>query len=248
MRFEAPRLSPPFPSVGASIDAVEARGKHLLIHASDGMVLHTHMRMTGSWHLYAPGAPLRRSASHVRALLEVPDAVAVCFDAPVVELLDAGAVERHPALRRLGPDLTAADPDLDDALGRMARIPSPDMTIGDALLDQRVASGIGNVYRSEVCFLLGLDPRTPLHAVDEPRRRELFAVASRLLQDNLTTVRRTTVPGSPDGSLWVYGRHGRPCRRCRTPIAAARTGEHARLAYWCPTCQPPHGEVGGPPR
>ncbi len=246
MAFEAPRLSPPFPAVGATVDRVEARGKHLLVTTSDGYTLHTHMRMTGSWHLYRPGERWQRGATHVRARIEVPDAVAVCFDAPVVEVLDAGALARHPALRRLGPDLTGADPDLDEAVTRMARTPAPDAAFKEVLLDQRVASGVGNVYASEVCFLHRLDPRTPLHAVDVATRRDALASAARLLVANLTTVRRTTVPGAGDGALWVYGRGGRPCRRCRSPIVYARVGVDARGTYWCPRCQPAYAGAPGP--
>jgi endonuclease-8 len=241
VRFEVPRLIPPFPATGSTIERIEARGKHLVVWSSDGLVLHTHLGMPGSWHLYRPGEPWQRGPGQVRAVVEVADAVAVCFNAPTVEVLDAGAVERHPALRRLGPDLTAPDPDLDLALERMARIPAPGTPVADVLLDQRVASGIGNVYKSDVCFLHGLDPRTPLSVVPEATRRSLLADASRLLQANLTTARRTTVPGAPDGTVWVYGREGRPCRRCRTPIRYATVGVHARGTYWCPRCQPPAG-------
>lgn len=237
-RFEAPRLVPPFPTVGVVVTAVEARGKHLLVRFSDGLVLHTHLRMSGSWHLYRPGAPWSRDPRGLRALIGVADAVAVCFDAPTVELLDRAAVERHPRLRLLGPDLTAADPDLDAALARMSRSADPDATIGDVLLDQRIAAGTGNVYRCEVCFLHRLHPATPLRAVAPDDRRGLLATASRLLRDNLDTARRTTVPGAPDGTVYVYGRAGRPCRRCGTPVRFDRLGVHHRDTYWCPGCQP----------
>ncbi|MBW3618995.1 MAG: hypothetical protein KY461_02010 [Actinobacteria bacterium] len=244
-RFDAPRLPPPLPGAGATIGRIEARGKHLLVWFSDGFVLHTHLRMTGSWHLARPGERWQRPASQMRALVAVPGAVAICFNAPVVEVLDAGAVERHPTLRRLGPDLTAPEPDLDRAVERMASIPPPDAPIADVLLDQRVASGIGNVYKSDVCFLHGVDPRTPLSAVPTEVRRSMLEDASRLLEANLATVRRTTVPGAADGTVWVYGREGRPCRRCGTPITYARVGLHARGTYWCPVCQPPGGHVPG---
>lgn len=236
--FEAPRLTGRGPTPGETITGIEARGKHLLVRFSGGLVLHTHLRMTGSWHAYRPDDPWLRGAGTARVVLRTAEAVAVCFNAPVVELLDDGAVARHPALRRLGPDLCVADPDLDDALGRMAR--DDTRTVGDALLDQRIASGIGNVYRSEVCHLHGLDPRTPLRDVDPGTRRALLGTAADLLRRNLELPARTTVRGAPPGTLFVYGRAGRPCRTCGTTIEAARTGEHARIAYWCPRCQPPH--------
>lgn len=241
--FVAPRLNPPFPARGTLILDVEARGKHLLLRFEDGLVLHTHLGMPGSWHVYRPGEPWQRR--DVRARVAVPDAVAVCFSAPVVELLDDGALERHPVLRRLGPDLCLPAPDLDAALERMATL-GPGRTIGEVLLDQHVAAGIGNVYRSETCFLEKIDPRTPLAAVPLDRRRSLLARGGALLRANLTTVRRTTVPGGPPGALFVYGREGRGCRRCGTAIRTDRLGEHARTVFWCPTCQPVL-EVGGAP-
>ena len=235
-QFDAPRLSPPFPVRGTVVSAVEARGKHLLIDFDDGHVLHTHMGMPGSWHVYPSGGALRRRDLRVR--IDTDEVTAVCFGAPVVELLDHQAVERHPGLRRLGPDLCVEDPDIATAVARMGEIPAPTVTIGEALLDQRVAAGIGNVYRSEVCFLEGIDPRAPLSSVPESKRAGLLDRAARLLRRNLTTIRRTTVPGGPDGALFVYGRGGSPCRRCRTPIASTVVGEHARVTYWCPCCQP----------
>lgn len=237
-RFDAPRLPPPFPEPGVDVTSVEARGKHLLIRFGDGHVLHTHLRMTGSWHLYRPGERWQRSRRAVRAVVAVPDAVAVCFDAPVVELLDDAALLRHPGLQRLGPDLCLPDPDLDEAVRRFAALPAPDAPVVTALLDQRVAAGIGNVYASELCFLERVHPTTPVHAVPAPVRRALLERGGILLRRNLATVRRTTVPNAPDGSLWVYGRAGQACRRCGTPIEADRIGEHARITYWCPACQP----------
>jgi endonuclease-8 len=167
---------------------------------------------------------------------------AVCFDAPVVELLDAAAVDRHPALRRLGPDLCLPGADLDAALDRMGRIPEPDRILVEVLLDQRVAAGIGNVFASELAFLARRHPLDRLDAVDVATRRVLLEDATRLLRANLERARRTTVPGAPDGSLWVYGRDGQPCRRCGTSIRVARVGDGARPTYWCPRCQASTGD------
>jgi endonuclease VIII len=239
-RVELPRRPRPWPGVGASVTAVEARGKHLLVRTSDGLVLHTHQLMTGSWHLYAPGERWRRSPRAARVVLAVPGAVAVCFASPVVEVLDARAEARHPALRRLGPDLCDPAADVDTALARLGYLSAPGRSIGEALLDQRIACGVGNVYRCDVLFLHGLHPATPVDAVDEATRRSLLVTAGELLRANLGAASaRTTVTGGPAGSLWVYGRGGRPCRRCATPVESGHLGEHARLVYWCPTCQPP---------
>lgn len=237
-RVDLPRLPEPWPAVGATVTAVEARGKHLLIRTSDGLVLHTHQLMTGSWHLYAPGERWRKSPRAARAVLTVPGAVAVCFASPVVEVLDARAEARHPALRRLGPDLCDPAADIDEALRRLAVLCPPERSIGEALLDQRIACGVGNVYRCDVLFLHGVHPATPVGTVADTTRRALLTTAGELLRANLGTAStRTTVAGGPPGRLWVYGRVGQPCRRCGTPIAGGHLGQHARTVHWCPTCQ-----------
>jgi endonuclease VIII len=239
-KVDLPRHPPPWPAVGANVTGVEARGKHLLIRTSDGLVLHTHQMMTGSWHLYSPGERWRKSPRAARAVLGVRGVTAVCFASPVVEVLDERALARHPALRRLGPDLCDPNADVDEALVRFGRLSAPERTVGETLLDQRIACGVGNVYRCDVLFLHGLHPATPVGEVDEPTRRSLLTRAGELLRANLgPSASRTTVTGAPDGTLWVYGRGGEPCRNCGTPIRSGHLGEQARLVYWCPTCQPP---------
>jgi endonuclease VIII len=236
-RVEVPRQPPPHPRVGATIDRVEARGKHLLITTSDGLVVHTHQRMTGSWHLYRPGERWRKSARAARVVLGADGVTAVCFASPVVEILDLAAVRRHPVLRRLGPDLCEPVPDLDESVRRSQQLGAA-RPIGEVLLDQRVASGIGNVYRCDVLFLHGLHPTTPTDAIPAEGRRVLFATAAELLRANLETRSRTTVADAADGTLWVYGRAGEPCRRCGTAVERGHLGEQARVVYWCPSCQP----------
>jgi endonuclease VIII len=238
LRVELPRQSPPLPRVGATVERVEARGKHLLITTSDGLVVHTHQRMTGSWHLYRPGERWRKSARSARVVLGVRGVTAVCFASPIVEVLDAQAVRRHPVLRRLGPDLCEPEPDLDEVVRRSSGSADPDRPIGEVLLDQQLASGIGNVYRCDVLFLHGYHPTAPVGAIDEAELRALFATGARLLRENLDTSIRTTVADAPSGTLWVYGRGGEPCRRCGTPIERDHLGEQARVVFWCPTCQP----------
>jgi endonuclease VIII len=238
-RVELPRIAAPLPAVGATVTRVEARGKHLLVTTSDGLTVHTHQRMTGSWHLYRPGERWRKHPRAARVVLGAEGVVAVCFAAPVVEVLDAGALRRHPALRQLGPDLCDTGADIEEAVLRLGALVHGDTTIGEALLDQRVACGVGNVYRCDVLFLHGIDPATPVARIPVPLRRELLATAATLLRDNLDAPERTTVAGAAPGSLWVHGRGGQPCRRCRTPIEVRRLGEHARYVYRCPRCQPP---------
>ncbi len=230
-----PRLSR---LVGERVTAVEARGKHLLIGFAGGLWLRTHMRMRGSWHRYRPGESWRLPASRASAVLRTDAAVAVCFDAPEVELLTDAELGRHPVLSVLGPDLLAARFDADEAVRRLRDVRSS--ALGEALLDQRLVAGMGNVYKSEVCFLERLDPWGPVADAPEEMLRAALATARRLLQANLRGGPRvTTGTGAPGRSLWVYGRAGRPCRRCGSLIVGRRQGEHARMTYWCPGCQPP---------
>ncbi len=240
VRFEAPRLLGDRPRSGVRIDDVEAVGKHLLVHFDGGLSLDTHMRMTGSWHLYRLGERWPKPRHLLRCRLVVPEWEAVCFSAPVVRTYrrtgrDALGRIDDP-VGHLGPDLCSPEVDLDAAVARMASLVEPATAISEVLLDQRVAAGIGNVYKSEVLFACAVHPGTPVELVDDALRHRLLATASEQLRRNLATARRTTVAGPP-GSLAVYGRARRPCRRCGTPIRMARTGPQARTTYWCPTCQ-----------
>lgn len=218
---------------GTVVDAVEARGKHILMRFSDGTVLHTHLGMHGSWHVYRPGERWRRGPAGVRAVVEVPEATAVCFAAPVVEVLTDRQLARHPSVAGLGPDLTAADPDLADALARARRLPVR-TPIASALLDQRVAAGIGNVYKSEVLFARRVDPFAPVGTLDDDTVRGLFETAASMLRANAE--RRGPRTTSRDG-LAVYGRTGRPCPRCGVAVRSVVHGNERRRTYWCPACQ-----------
>jgi endonuclease VIII len=247
-RVEVPRARTPLPALGSRVVRIEARGKHLLITTSDDRVVHTHQRMTGSWHLYRPRERWRKRPGSARVVLGTEHVTAVCFAAPIVEVLDIEALRRHPTLRALGPDLCDPGVDIAEVQRRLHRIVPPERSIGEALLDQRVACGIGNVYRCDVLFLHGIDPATPVGSVDQATRRALLIDAARLLQANLRGTDRTTVPGAPGGSLWVHGRGGAPCRRCGTAIEVERLGEQARYVYRCPQCQPRHAARTDPVR
>lgn len=230
------RVPPLARLVGMRVEAVESRGKHLLIGFSGGLWLRTHLRMRGSWHRYRVGEPWRLARERASAMLRTDTAVAVCFDAPEVELLTSAELERHAALGALGPDLLGVTFDAEESVRRL--LSAPNVPLGEALLNQRAVAGIGNVYKSEVCFLERLDPWGPVGAVDPGALQAALATARRLLQANVRGGRRvTTGIGAPGRSLWVYGRAGRPCRRCGTLIAGRRQGEQARLTYWCPRCQ-----------
>ncbi len=232
-RLSAPRLVGDRPRPGERITSVDAQGKHLFITFSGGLVLETHMKMTGSWHLYEIGQRWRKPQGYARAIIEVPGWVAVCFSAPVVKIGPRKAVGRTD----LGPDLCVEGVDFEAVVRRVRTILPADEMIGDALLDQRIAAGIGNVYKSEVCWSLQTHPFDPVGSISDDKIEALYRRASKLLIANLTTTSRTTVPGG----LAVYGRRGRPCRRCGTQIKQQTQGQYARVTTWCPRCQTEKG-------
>jgi endonuclease VIII len=228
--------------IGREITAVESVGKNLLIRFDNGLEIRTHLRMNGSWHRYRPGERWRRPAARARLVLEVPGAVAVCFDAPVVELLEQRAEELHPSLGRLGPDLLSPDFDADEAIRRL-RDPSRARTaIGEALLDQRALAGIGNIWKNETLWLERVSPFAEVRALDDETIGRLIATARRLLLASAGVAaggRVATAGRLPASARSAYRRAGRPCPRCGTPIASTQQGtEIPRTTYWCPTCQP----------
>jgi endonuclease-8 len=231
--------------VGATITAVEALGKNLLLRFDNGLELRTHLRMNGSWHRYRPGERWRRPPARARLVLEVPGAVAVCFDAPVVELFEQRAESLHPSLGRLGPDLLGPGFDADEAVRRLRDPARAAMSIAEALLDQRALAGIGNVYKNEILFIERVSPFVTVAALDDSTLARLIVTARRLMLANVAPRRgpeRTTTDGARSAAgepLWVYGRQGRPCRRCGTAIRVTRQGtDLPRSTYWCPRCQP----------
>jgi endonuclease-8 len=233
--FDAPRLMGIRPALGCVIEYVESQGKHLEIGFDDGVVLHTHMRMTGSWHLYRIGEQWRRAENQARVIIEVAGWQAVCFSTNVVETYRAREFSRHPN-RSLGPDLCREHADLDECVRRIGRYCDATTTVAEVLLDQRVACGVGNVYKSEVLWVCELHPFTPIGSLVEEQRANLLRCASDLLRANLDNPNRITVPGVPGGQA-VYARHGKPCFRCGAPIEVERHGEQARATYWCAQCQ-----------
>jgi endonuclease-8 len=216
--------------VGQRVEAIEARGKHLLFRLDSGQTLHTHLRMSGSWHVYPAGQHWRRPESQARLVVEAGDRVAVCFNAPTVELLQPKAEGAHPSLGRLGPDILAAD--LDQAeVRRRARTRPPDMPLGELLLDQQVVAGIGNIWRCEALFVEHRNPWTERQKLTDEELDELITTAAKLMRASVTAL-----PGTIAHA--VYRRAGRPCRRCGSLIESKRLGDNARTAYFCPSCQP----------
>ena len=240
--------------VGQSVTDVEPRGKHLLHHfGPSGAVLHTHMRMSGSWHLYRPGERWRRPMWQATVVLDTAAWSAIGFSVPVCELLTAAEAAVHPDLLSLGPDALGARVDLDEVERRLAA--NPDRPIGEALLDQRVLAGVGNVYKNEVLFLHAVDPWARVGDLDPAVRAALVASSVQLLRANVapgSPSRVTTSadaragrpgannrPGRDGDRLAVYGKRGRPCPRCGTAITSAPQGTLQRRTWWCPTCQGP---------
>lgn len=238
------RIDHDTPLAGRIVEAVSARGKHLLMAFSGGLTLHTHMRMHGSWHIYRPGERWQRPHRDMRLLVETAPFVAVGFNVPVAELLTAEQLARHAPLQSLGPDLANPAFDQHEVLRRL-RVHNQD-TLEQLLLNQRIAAGVGNVLKSEALFLAGLDPFLRGVDISDDQLLHLVQIASRLIVANVltreatlspATGRRTTSSLNPDEKLWVYGRGGRPCRRCGTPVRSRAAGLDARLTYWCPVCQ-----------
>ena len=233
------------PITGRTVENVRAAGKHLLIEVSGGLVLRTHMRMNGSWHIYRPGEAWQRSRRDMRIVLSTADFVAVGFSIPVAEWIKGRELPRHDELSQLGPDLLGDEFDEAEAIRRLRS--RGDSEVADALLNQRVMAGIGNVYKSEVLFTCRVSPFARVETLTDDQVASLVRTARKLLTANVTEglaamttymgFRRTTRRDDPKERLWVYGRVDEPCRRCGASVKIAKQGRDARLTYWCPTCQ-----------
>jgi endonuclease-8 len=246
-RYGGPRLDL---VVGSTVTNVEARGKHLLIAFDNGLTLHTHLGLHGSWHRYRAGEAWRRAAARAVAILDTSDATAVCFDAPTVELMETRALAAHPVLKALGSDVATAAFDLDAALAALREPRRAATPIGDALIDQTALAGLGNVYRSELPFIERVNPFTHLMDVDDAKLRAMVERGAQLVQANSGGGARVTTTAGSSTNVYVYGRTGRPCPRCGTRIVSKASRAHAgappRRAFWCPSCQPLPMSVQGP--
>ena len=239
------RIDEDAPLAGRTIERVQSVGKHLLMHFSGGLILRTHMRMNGSWHIYRIGERWQRSRNAMRIVIATDDFEAVGFNIPVAEFVPEASLERVADLRHLGPDVLSDTFDSAKALEHLRA--RSDATIGEALLNQRVLSGLGNVYKSEVLFMCRINPSTRVRDLTDVDCQLIIDTARRVLTANvkehrplMTTyggLRRTTSRADPKARLWVYGRARLPCRRCGTPITVRKQGTDARLTYWCPRCQ-----------
>jgi endonuclease VIII len=218
---------------GQRVARVRARGKNLLLETDAGTTVHSHLKMEGAWHLYAPGERWRHAAHLARVVLETPSYVAVGFRLGLVEIWPTAAEAEH--LGHLGPDVLGPDWDAAEAERRL--VADPGREVGAALIDQRVMAGPGNVYKSEALFLRGLHPSVPVGAVADPKA--LVTIVKRLMEANREGPRVTTGDTRTGRRYWVYGRAGEPCRRCGTVVRRLSQGEapRERSTYFCPSCQ-----------
>lgn len=226
---------------GCTVREVATAGKHLLTRFDNGRTLHSHLRMDGSWHLYRPGQPWRGGPLHtVRTVLQTADRVAVGYRLHDLELVPTE--QEHRLVGHLGPDLL--DPQWGPTLAATAATrlaAQPQRQLGLALMDQTVLAGIGNLYRAEICFLLGASPFAPVSAVDAEAAVQL---AHTLLARNAWRPQQSTTGQlRPGAQHWVYGRTGRGCRRCGDVVRSDGQGEpgqpaQERTVYFCPSCQP----------
>lgn len=236
------------PITGQTVDRVESRGKWLLIHFSGGATLVTHMLMNGSWHLYRHGERWRKPARDMRIVLENRQYQAVAFTVPVARIYTAQALAREKRIPPPCSDVLSEDFDHVAAAVRM-RI-CADEEIGDVLLHQQVLAGVGNVFKSEICFVEGINPFCRVASLSDEQLTALIRTAQKLVAANILEdsggmivtyrgqQRRTTHNTSPQESLWVYGRSAAPCRRCGFAIRHRLQGPDARVTFWCKECQP----------
>ena len=231
---------------GRVVEKVEARGKWLLIYFSGDLILLTHMLMNGSWHIYRPGEKWKRRGMDMRAVIRTPKFEAVAFTVPIAEFHTAESLRRRRVFNELGPSVLAAEYDDAEILRRLRG--KPELTIGEALLSQSRLAGVGNVFKSEICFACGTHPFRTVASLNISELSCLVSTARKFLVANVTDpsdgkvaiyagFRRTTGRMDREENLWVYGRRGKPCRRCGAVIESRKQGLDARATFWCPNCQ-----------
>jgi endonuclease-8 len=242
------RFNDDTPLAGQTVERVEARGKWLLIRFSGGGTLATHMLMSGSWHIYRHGERWQQPRFNMRIVIENSEYIAVGFRVPVAEMHTAQSLARQTRIPCEQIDVLSAEFNAAEAERRVQAHGGEE--IADVLLHQEVLAGVGNVFKSEICFVTGINPFCKVSALRQDQLQASIAAAQRLvranvLEDSGDTIvtyggrkRRTTHESDPGASLWVYGRNGEPCRRCGEPIRRRIQGPDARVTFWCARCQP----------
>ncbi len=235
------------PLAGRVVDRVDAAGKWMRMYFSGDLILLTHMLMSGGWHIYRPGEAWKRSRFHMRVAIYTEPFVAVAFNVPIAEFHTAATLERHRSVQRLGPDVLGQEFDERQAAAQLRS--RADLEIGEALLRQSLVAGLGNVFKSEVCFASRVNPFRLVGALGADELQLLMSNARKFMLNNITDssgdqivtytgMRRTTGRADPSERLWVYKRRGEPCRECGTAILSRKQGLDARTTFWCPRCQP----------
>ncbi len=214
---------------GRAVRAVDAHGKHLFVRFEGELTLHSHLRMSGAWGVWREGERWSRPRRRAWLVIRAAGYEVVEFDGPVLELSSEARLRRDPRIAGLGEDVLGAE--LDPALFlRRLRALDPRRPIGDALLDQHVVAGIGNVWKAETCFALGVDPWRELAAVSDAEALALLSFA----REHMRVAASVGVRARPHA---VHGRAGMPCPRCGTTIRSRGQWENNRLTFWCPGCQ-----------
>jgi endonuclease-8 len=215
---------------GRAVRGVDAHGKHLFVRFDGELTLHSHLRMTGAWGVHREGTRWKRAARRAWLVIRAGEWSVVEFDGPVLELMRESRTRFDRRLAALGPDIVGERFDRDDFLARL-RAQDPARAIGDALLDQRVVAGIGNVWKAESCFAARVSPGRELASVHDD---EALAIAE-FAHEQMS--RSAAFDGFSTRPRAVYGRTGLPCERCGTPIRSHAQGDDNRTTYWCPGCQ-----------
>jgi formamidopyrimidine-DNA glycosylase len=229
---------------GRGVTGAVARGKHLLIRFEGGLTLHNHLRMDGRWRTYPAGRTVNDSQDQVRVVLGNVEWICIGYRLHDIALVDTA--HEDSLVGHLGPDLLGPDWNAAEALKRLTK--DPERAIGEALLDQRNLAGAGNVYKTEICFLRGISPWTPVKDVKELEK--VVDLSYRLLQANRNRYDHVTTGDDRAGHrVWIFDRTGRPCKRCGTTVRAAWQGQppQERISYWCPQCQPGPGPTSTRP-
>jgi endonuclease VIII len=233
--------------VGRTVESVEARGKWMLMRFSGDLVLLTHMLMSGSWHIYRPGEAWQRSRSEMRIVIKTEKIWAVAFNVPVAEFHTADTLRRRQGFRELGEDVLSAS--FNPAMAAARLRGNGELELGIALLTQSIIAGLGNVFKSEVCFACGMNPFRRVRELTDENVQCLVDTARKFMLSNVTEtsgdrmitntgMRRTTGRSNQEERLWVYGRRNQPCRVCGTLIQSCKQGIDARTTFWCSQCQP----------
>jgi endonuclease-8 len=233
--------------VGRTVEKVAAQGKWLLMHFSGDLVLLSHMLMSGSWHIYRPGETWQRRRHEVRVIIGTTKILAVAFKVPIAEFHTADSLTRREGFKSVGPSTLAENFDEAEVVARLRA--RPDLEIGVSLLTQSLLSGIGNTFKSEICFACGINPfrmvsdltDDDLKCLVSKAREFMLANVTEASSDKITTyvlMRRTAGRANISERFWVYKRTGEPCRHCGSAIVSRKQGFDARTSFWCPRCQP----------